>query len=350
MLELSIVIVNYRNQQLTTQCVQSIVEKDVDLDYELLVVDNQSNDNTEEKLRLIYPELRWFQMGYNSGFGRANNKGIREARGEYLLLLNSDVIVKSQNSIRDCLNKLKQLPNSNKTILGTRLVNTDGSYQETLRLEFYGIKREIKANPFNILIFDRILERNKPEKKEQYNAHYKSGDVAWINGAFLLMNRESIVQNNLFFDSDFFLYGEDMEWAWRANKLGFKFFHWHEQELVHVGSASMPDNGLKRCQVIVSDWLFIRKTRRHRYLSMLLAIVLSNLFFDGLLYQLAKIRRKSFSKPEEKEHAFRPIYLYLLKHYGWLILSNKKLSSEKKFQTNCYEDSVLANKIKQSIA
>ena len=85
--ELSIVIVNYKNQDLILGCVRSIVEFEHDMDIEIIVVDNNSNDESEAKLREIYPNLKWIQMGYNSGFGRANNVGIKTATGEYLSLI-----------------------------------------------------------------------------------------------------------------------------------------------------------------------------------------------------------------------------------------------------------------------
>lgn len=261
--ELSIVIVNYKNQHLIAQCVQSILDCEQTISYEIIVVDNDSQDNTEAFLKKLCPAVRWFQMGYNSGFGRANNIGIQAATGSYLLLLNSDVIVKDLNTLRSCVNYLTQLPNSIHTILGTRLVNPDGSYQETLRLSFPGIMCEIHANPLYILIAERLLKREykDADKEQQRHAHYRSGQVAWINGAFLLMHRSTVIEKHLLFDEDFFLYGEDVEWCWRARKQGMHFHHWHEQELVHIGSASSFCSMVKHKQVMASDWLYIRKTR-----------------------------------------------------------------------------------------
>ena len=153
--KLSIIIVNYKNQKLITTCVRSIVESERDLDVEIIVVDNNSEDTSEKELKEIFASLKWIQMGYNSGFGRANNAGIRAANGEHILLLNSDVILEGKNIISQCLDQLKSLPKSDSTILGTRLVNEDGSYQETLRLSFPGLGREIRANAFYILIVER---------------------------------------------------------------------------------------------------------------------------------------------------------------------------------------------------
>jgi GT2 family glycosyltransferase len=349
-IELSVVIVNFKSPKLIAQCIQSIVIKEKDLIYEILVVDNYSQDNSETQIKKLFPQVNWIQMDYNSGFGRANNVGINATKGEYILLLNSDVVVQTPDSLTQCLKYYTTHFTDNKTILGTRLINYDGTYQETLRLSFPGFSHELKANPIVIFLYNRLFRKPYQSKKEQCNAHYYSGKVAWINGAFLLMHRQTIIERDLLFDPDFFLYGEDMEWGWRANKCGLNFYHWHEQELVHIGSASMPNNQLKRCQVIVSDWLFIKKARGLCYLFILLSIISVNLFMDSLLFYFAKVRGKEFSETERNEHAFRPIYKYLLKHYGRMILREKDLSSERNFLINCYEDVILGQKIKKSFA
>lgn len=346
MLDLSIIIVNYKNQHLITQCVQSIVDCETALDYEIIVVDNDSQDDAESVLKKICPRLRWFQMGYNSGFGRANNVGIREAKGEYLLLLNSDVVVKQADTLRHCIDYLNSLPHPDKTVLGTRLVNPDGSYQETLRLEFPGIKREIKANPLYILFFERLMKREKIDKDEQKHAHYRSGEVAWINGAFLLMNRSSAMEKKLLFDEDFFLYGEDVEWCWRVHKSGMKFIHWHVPELIHIGSASMPSNMFKRSQIIISDWLYLKKSRSVFYLFSTLVIVCFTTILNAFFYKIAQVRGRKIDDSSREEVAFRRILVYLMKRYGTMILFKKKLSSKTEFLTNCYADAVITEKTK----
>lgn len=337
--ELSIIIVNYKNQDLILGCVRSIVEKEEKLSYEIIVVDNDSQDDSEAQLKVIYPELHWMQMGYNSGFGRANNVGMKAATGEYVLLLNSDVLVTETNTLFDCLNYLKQLPNSDETILGTRLVNEDGSYQETLRLSFPGLRREIRANAFYIFLFDRLLKRNAnlKDKTAQKQAHYQSGEVAWINGAFLLLKRSEMEARSLYFDDDFFLYGEDTEWCWRAAKSGMTFYHWHEKELIHFGSASSEVRKQKVQQVMASDWLYIRKTRGFWYTLLTLIVIFKNQTLDAFLHFFAKIRGRKLSDYAELQKTHRKWIFELLKTYSIQILFRRKHSDERSFVINCYD-------------
>ena len=335
--QLSIIIVNYKNQELITGCVHAIIENQADLDYEIIVVDNHSEDEAENELRKIFPALKWIQMGYNSGFGRANNAGMKAASGEHILLLNSDVIVTEKNTISNCLKHHKSLPNSSSTILGTRLVNEDGSYQETLRLTFPGLSREIRANAVYILLVERLFKKKFTEKADQKAAHYVSGNVAWINGAFLLMDRTTVLEKKMFFDEDFFLYGEDMEWCWRAAKSGMNFYHWHEQELIHLGSASSEARKSKVQQVMASDWLYLRRTRGFWYTLFTLHIILNNQVLDGILHFFARIRGKSFSESELRQKQHRKWTFELLKRFSLPILFRRKLSSERAFIVNCYE-------------
>ena len=92
-MQVSIVIVNYKNPPLIVQCVKSILKYEKTVDYEIIVIDNDSQDDTEQQLRAIYPKLKWIQMGYNSGFAKANNAGTKETNGEYILFLNADTIL-----------------------------------------------------------------------------------------------------------------------------------------------------------------------------------------------------------------------------------------------------------------
>lgn len=341
-MQLSIIIVNYKNPHLITQCVQSIVEHEKIIDYEIIVVDNNSEDNTEQLLRAIYPNLKWIQMGYNSGFGRANNVGIREAKGEYILFLNSDIIVPQDNVLSTCVKHLQRLGDKN-IVLGTKLCNSDGTYQETLRLRYPGLKDKLPANALYILIVNRLLKKYpyQKEKHQQYEAHQKSGFVAWINGAFLLANKQTVLTKELFFDNDLFLYGEDIEWCWMAQKKDVRFYHFADTQLVHIGSASMPCDVLKRAQIIVSDWVMTRKCRGRFVLLASLMLETFNLALDSLLYGFAKIRRVQFDESVLKEAAFRSKYYYLIRKYGLMIVLGNKLSTSKTFKTNCYEDAFL---------
>ena len=338
MIDLSIIIVNYKSQHLITQCIQSIVDNEKELLYEIIVVDNNSNDEAKNILKLIYPKLKWIQMGYNSGFGRANNAGIKQALGSYILILNSDCIILKKNSLLSCINKHKKL-NIDKTILGICLVDENHQFQETLRLTFPGVKREIRANAFYILFIERLFGRKHFGKQYQKEAHYRSGEVEYINGAFLLLKRNELLKHQLLYDEDFFLYGEDIEWAYRARKNGFNFYHWHEKEIIHLGSASSQGYEKERFQqIIASDWLYLRKTRGAVYAAFTIWIIFTNQIIDSLFFTIAKIKNRKLNEGELIQKRNR-IWVYeTLKNFSAIIIFSNQFSSEKTFKINCYYD------------
>lgn len=337
MIDLSIIIVNYKSHHLITQCVQSIVDNETMLNHEIIVVDNNSGDDSESGLKEICPDLIWIQMGYNSGFGRANNAGFQRAIGKYILILNSDTIINENNTLFKCVEEHKRL-NKDKFILGIRLVDEKRDYQETLRLKFPGIRREIKANALYILFIERLLGRKFKGKEYQKAAHYKSGEVAYINGAFLLLKREELLKDKLYYDKDFFLYGEDIEWAWRARKSGFSFYHWHVPEIIHLGSASSKVVKHKIQQVMASDWLYLRKSRGVIYTALTIWIIFTNQLIDSLFFTIAKIKNRKLNESELIQKRNR-IWIYeILKNFSAIIVFSNKFSSDKTFKINCYYD------------
>ncbi|MBP6661019.1 MAG: glycosyltransferase, partial [Chitinophagales bacterium] len=92
-MDLSIVIVNYKSPQLILSCLKTIYNETKIISFEIIIVDNDSNDDSRQIIQQHYPNVQWIQMDYNSGFARANNAGIRNAKGEFLLLLNSDTLI-----------------------------------------------------------------------------------------------------------------------------------------------------------------------------------------------------------------------------------------------------------------
>src|SRR5688572_13139710 len=124
-MELSIIIVNYKSSRLVLNCLQSIFSQPSKIDYEVLVVDNFSNDNSENLIRHQFPQAKWFQMGYNSGFARANNEGIRKSTGIAILLLNADTIIEN-NAIERCY---KNFIESGYVACGVQLLFVDRTPQ-----------------------------------------------------------------------------------------------------------------------------------------------------------------------------------------------------------------------------
>ena len=143
----------------------------------------------------------------------------------------------------------------------------------------------------------------------------------------------------MLYDKDFFLYGEDIEWAYRARKKGFNFYHWHEKEIIHLGSASSKEYEKERFQqIMASDWLYLRKTRGAFYTAFTISIIFTNQIIDSLFFTIAKIKNRKSSESELIQKRNR-IWIYeILKNFSAIIIFSNQFSSEKTFKINCYYD------------
>ena len=122
---LSIISVNYFGKEVLQKCLHSVMEQTNGLDYEIIVVDNANDAVTRQLIEALPKAVRWLNMGYNAGFGRANNFAFKQAKGDVFLLLNPDCYA-TDNVVADCY---YQFIESNDVACGVQLLNDDGSAQ-----------------------------------------------------------------------------------------------------------------------------------------------------------------------------------------------------------------------------
>jgi GT2 family glycosyltransferase len=260
---LSIIIVNYRSMPLLLDCLETIY-RETSMPLELIVVDNDSNDNGESILRERFPEVQWVQMGYNSGFARANNEGIRRSTGEAVLLLNPDILIEE----RSIEKSFERMMASEHIACGIQLLNRDRTPQISGNYFIRGGINNLLPLPFLGKIIKRlgnflkIKKTNIPEATSEVQ-------VDWINGAFLMVKKTAIQKTGLL-DEDFFLYAEEIEWCARLHKAGTLCIY-GDLHIIHLqgetaneafASAGQGYHNLfdrKGRQILVSNFLRIRK-------------------------------------------------------------------------------------------
>ena len=208
----SIIIVNYKAKQLVLDCLNSIPEK-FRKQHDCIVVDNASDDNLETNLRNCFPEVRFFQMGYNSGFARANNKGIKASKGSSVLLLNSDTL-DINNSVERCFERFET--DSEAIACGVQLLNIDGSPQISGSYFIRGGLNFLMSVPYLGAVIRQLGFLLKVKVTSVKNTN-DTIEVDWINGAFLMFKKAAI-QNTGLMDEDFFLYSEETEWCSRLGR------------------------------------------------------------------------------------------------------------------------------------
>ena len=263
-MQLSIIIVNYNAKKFIADCIDSAMQFPSAENFEWVIVDNDSSDGSKYFLLKKFPFIKWIGMGYNSGFARANNAGIKQSVNDIVLLLNPDTII-----INDCINKcLQRFIDDDAITCSSQQINKDGSPQITGNYFMKGGLNHLLPLPY-LGKFLRSIAFLFSAKKTNVLAATEREKVDWINGAFLMV-KKAVIEKAGLMDEDFFLYAEEAEWCSRLKQFGdlvvygdIKIIHL-QGEIINAETAS-PDKGYfnlydkKGLQLIVSNNLRIRK-------------------------------------------------------------------------------------------
>jgi len=222
----SAVIVNFNAKEFLKGCLESLAKESTETSLEAIVIDNASSDGSEEALSHPPLPVAFVRNPKNIGLSRANNQGIRMARGRYLLFLNPDVEL-----MPGALARLVRFMDDNPEtgIVGPKLLNPDRSLQYSCR-EFYTLP--------TLLLRRSSLGRIPPGRSLVQRHLMTSWDhaaireVDWLLGAFLLVRREAMESVGMM-DERFFLYFEDVDWCFRMRKAGWKVIYDPEAEAIH---------------------------------------------------------------------------------------------------------------------
>jgi len=262
MLELSIIILNYKMRGLVKNCLKAILESEIKVQYELIVVDNNSGDGVEEMIKERFPQVKFIQTNANLGMGGGNNAGIREAQGKYVLILNPDIFV-FPNSLQRMIDFAKTREDIGA--LAPRLLNPDKSFQETC-YRWHKIYTPIFRRTF----FGRLGFGKKELRRFLMSDwdHGSTREVDWIQGSCLLIPKNVLDQVGLF-DERFFMYFEDTDLCRRIQNAGYKNIYLAEAEVVHLHRRQSADGGLLKVifnrltRIHIKSWLkYVLKWRR----------------------------------------------------------------------------------------
>jgi len=240
MLDLGIVIVNYRTCDLLRECLQSIYESRGDFSFQVCVVDNCSQDGSCTMVKEEFPQVHLIESEVNGGYAYANNLGLgalgfaptSESTPRYALLLNPDTLL-PPSALQEMLNFMEAHPEAG--VAGPRLVLADGSLDLACRRSF----------PSPGVSFYRMVGLSKlfPKSRRfgRYNVTYLDPDevaeVDSVVGAFMLVRAEALRQVGLL-DESFFMYGEDLDWAYRIKKAGWKVYYNPQVTVLHYKRAA----------------------------------------------------------------------------------------------------------------
>ena len=247
-ISVSIIIVNYRTPSLTLACIDSIYAHTKGIDFEVIVVDNHSEDDSVERLskdnRIILIE-----SSRNGGFGYGNNLGMKVARGKYFFLLNSDTLLVN-NAIKEFYDYAES--HEPKTLYGCYLIGDDGTYRGSFH---YFPTLTIGA------FFRRLF------RKQNYTPDYTDKEVECICGADMFIPRIAIEECGGF-DENIFLYGEEGELQLRMAKAGYKRMLLSSPKIIHLEGKSLEQSDEKRKIMLRSHFYVLKKYMNYpTYLS-----------------------------------------------------------------------------------
>lgn len=222
-MDLSIVIVSFNTVKLTDNCLSSVAKslKGSKISYEIIVIDNVSTDGSVEMIMKKYPAVNLIKNKENIGFGRANNQAIRIAKGEYILLLNSDTLIPNH-----AITKLYEFTIKHpRSFVGPKLLNMNRTPQTSCG-PFFSLPIVFAAL---FLKGDVIgLTRWSPRKTKR---------VDWVSGA-CIMAAKKLFLDDLLFDEKIFMYMEEIDLLMRAKKKGYGTYFYAGSPIVHLGGGS----------------------------------------------------------------------------------------------------------------
>lgn len=228
----SVIILNYNTFDLTCQCLSSVYDQTKGVDFEIILVDNASTECNPDKFLEVFPQIKLVKNADNRGFSRGCNDGIKQAKGDFILLLNSDTILLNDaiSIVYDFLND-----DSSLGIATCRLENPDFSPQNICS-RFIRIK-------WILLEISRLFKLLNKGKRgiALFGNFFDYKEVAfpdWVWGAFFMFPRnllQHFPDNKL--TETFWMYVEDMEWCWLAKKAGYKVAFIPDGRVLHFGGG-----------------------------------------------------------------------------------------------------------------
>lgn len=282
-MDVSIIIVNYNTKDCTAQCIESIIKHTNEVSYEVIVVDNNSVDGSQEYIKAKFSEVILIENKENYGFGKANNIGAKVAKGKYLFLLNSDCII-LENTIKVFFEYMES--NISIASIGGNLIDSNCNlcpshgkfptiFSEFMNIGFY-------------LIFKRYYLHNLAVGQTIEEGCIN--DIDYISGADIFI-RKSIYDYFNGFDEKYFLYYEETDLYYRMKKYGFVSKLLSSQNIIHIGGQSLikAENNLIKFKLYnTSKMLYFRNNCKYS----LLWIKLFNIMY--FLLRMCKYKINTF--------------------------------------------------------
>jgi len=256
-MELSIIILNYKSANLIKYQLSKLSKYNFNFDSEIIVVDNNSQDNIEEIIKKDFPNIKFIKSEKNLGYVKGNDIGIKNARGEYILILNPDIRIEKQ-AIEKMLDFIKEKPEIG--LVAPRLINANQSTQETcyrfpnLYYPFYRRTSLSKTKAGQKWLHNFLMK--------DFN-HQSVAPVDWVMGSCYMLKKEDIEK---YHDSNFFMYLSDMDLCRNIWEVGKKVYYLGNISALHLHQKASAEKNIFYSVIFhalpkihLKDWFYYLK-------------------------------------------------------------------------------------------
>jgi GT2 family glycosyltransferase len=253
-LQLSVIIVNYNVKHFLEQCLQSVLLAGKNIAIEIFVVDNSSTDGSAAHLPPLFPQVNFMWLDKNVGFAKANNIGVAQAKGEYILFLNPDTII-AEESLEAILSFIKT--NENIGAVGVKMIDGSGQFLKESKRAFPSPSTSL----FKIMGLAKLFPRSKTFAKYHLGhlSNNENHEVDVLAGAFMLIPKK-VIDKVGSFDEAFFMYGEDVDLSYRIQKAGYKNYYFAQTTIIHFKGESTKKGSLNYVRLFYKAMnLFVHK-------------------------------------------------------------------------------------------
>lgn len=289
-MDASIIIINWNTKDLLINCLNSIYKTIKNLTFEIWVVDNGSSDGSALAIKAHFPDVKIIENKENLGFAKANNQALRQIKGRYAVLLNSDTIL-TDGAIETIIRFMEK----DKTIgiCGGQLLNADETRQNSI------------ANIptlYTELLNKSLLRKLFPKKYLGKEHHFKEPiEVESIIGACMVVRKEAIDDVGLM-DEDYFFFFEETDWCLNMKKKGWKIYHHPGAKIYHLqGQSAGKVNIRARIEYWRSRYLFFEKNYDKKqlfllkiglFIKLVINMLISTILNILLLFRNKKIKER----------------------------------------------------------
>ncbi len=282
-MKLSIIIVNYNVRYFLEQAIRAALKAGQNLESEIIVVDNASADGSKEMVESSFPTIQYIYLDQNLGFSKANNAGIKAAKGEYVLLLNPDTVV-AEDAFERSVKFLDDNPQAGG--LGVHMIDGSGTFlPESKR----GLPTPSAAF-YKIFGFSRLFPNSKKFGKYHlgYLDEHKTHEVEILSGAYMMMRSSALDKAGLL-DETFFMYGEDIDLSYRLIKAGYKNYYFPESKIIHYKGESTKKGSVNYVFVFYRAMLIFAKKHFEKSQASLFGLLINSaIYFRAFLALISR--------------------------------------------------------------